>query len=72
MKKTQKIFVCGLDSRKSLLPALPAGFALSPRSDVQAQVDAVGKEAVSGNVLIWFLCAIGFLKVGTENRFFLC
>ena len=29
-------------------------FAVS-EEEVQAQVDAVGKEAVSGNVLIWFM-----------------
>ncbi|WP_437126183.1 hypothetical protein [Lacrimispora amygdalina] len=33
---------------------------------MQAQVDAVGKETVSGNVLIWFLCAIAFLKVSQK------
>ena len=38
---------------------------------MQAQVDAVGKEAVSGNVFIWFLCAIGFLKVGQKIDSFL-
>ncbi len=40
-------------------------FAIS-ESDVQSQVDAVGKEGVSGNVLIWFLCAIAFLKVSQK------
>ena len=40
-------------------------FALE-ESEVQAQVDAVGKEAVAGNVLIWFLCAIAFLKVSQK------
>ena len=40
--------------------ALPAS-AIS-EADVQAQVDAVGRETVTGNVLIWFLCAIGFLN----------
>lgn len=40
-------------------------FAFS-ESDVQAQVDAVGKEAVTGNVLIWFLCAIAFLKISQK------
>lgn len=40
-------------------------FAIS-EEEVQAQVDAVGKEAVSGNVLIWFMCAIGFLKVSQK------
>jgi len=35
-------------------------------SDVQSQVDSLGKEAVSGNVLIWFLCAVAFLKVSQK------
>ena len=35
-------------------------------SDVQAQVDAMGKEAVTGNVLIWFLCAVAFLKISQK------
>lgn len=48
----------------SFLFCQPA-FAIS-ESEVQAQVDAVGKEEVSGNVLIWFLCAIAFLKVSQK------
>lgn len=35
-------------------------------SDVQALVDAVGKEAVTGNVLVWFLCAVAFLKISQK------
>lgn len=34
--------------------------------EVQAQVDAEGKETVVGNVLIWFLCAVGFLKISQK------
>ncbi len=45
-------------------------FALE-ESEVQAQVDAVGKEAVTGNVLIWFLCAIAFLKISQKIDSFL-
>lgn len=40
-------------------------FAIT-ESDVQAQVDASGKEAVAGNVLVWFLCAIAFLKISQK------
>lgn len=40
-------------------------FAVS-ESDVEAQVAASGKEAVTGNVLIWFLCAVAFLKVSQK------
>ncbi len=35
-------------------------------AEVQAQVSTQGKEAVAGNVLIWFLCAIAFLKVSQK------
>lgn len=35
-------------------------------AEVQAQVNAVGKEAVTGNLLIWFLCAVAFLKVSQK------
>ena len=34
--------------------------------EVLAQVDAQGKEAVAGNVLVWFLCAVAFLKVSQK------
>lgn len=40
-------------------------FAIT-EAEVQAQVSAQGKESVSGNVLIWFLCAIAFLKVSQK------
>ena len=41
-------------------------FAAISESDVQAQVDSAGKEAVAGNVLIWFLCAVSFLKISQK------
>lgn len=44
--------------------AIPA-FALT-ESEVQNQVNAVGKEAVTGNIFVWFLCAIAFLKVSQK------
>ncbi|WP_148510102.1 hypothetical protein [Hungatella hathewayi] len=65
MKKYKKILCAALMVVcLSCLFCQPA-FAIS-ESDVQAQVDAVGKETVSGNVLIWFLCAIAFLKVSQK------
>lgn len=44
--------------------ALPA-LAVS-ESDVEAAIASQGKEAVSGNLFVWFLCAIAFLKVSTK------
>lgn len=40
-------------------------FAIS-EAELEAQVNAAGKEAVTGSVLIWFLCAVGFLKVSQK------
>ena len=44
--------------------SVPA-FAIT-ESDVEAQVNTMGREAVTGNVLIWFLCAVAFLKVSQK------
>ncbi len=45
-------------------------FAIT-EAEVQATVDAVGKEAVTGNLFIWFLCAVAFLKVSQKIDSFL-
>lgn len=47
-----------------------SAFAIS-ESDVESAVSASGKEAVSSNVLVWFLCAIAFLKVSQKIDSFL-
>lgn len=47
-----------------------SAFAIS-ESDVESAVSASGKEAVSGNVLVWFLCAIAFLKASQKIDSFL-
>ena len=47
-----------------------SAFAIS-ESDVESAVSASGKETVSGNVLVWFLCAIAFLKVSQKIDSFL-
>lgn len=44
--------------------ALPA-LAIT-ESDVENKVSAVGREAVTGSILIWFLCAVAFLKVSLK------
>ena len=35
-------------------------------AEVEAQVAAQGKEAVTSNIFIWFLCAISFLKISQK------
>lgn len=44
--------------------ALPA-LAVS-EADVEAAVASQGKEVVSGNLFVWFLCAVSFLMVSTK------
>lgn len=43
----------------------PAIFALF-KDEAAAAVGAQGKDAVSGNLFLWLLCAIAFLKVVTK------
>ena len=44
--------------------ALPA-LAVS-EADMESAVASQGKEVVSSNLFVWFLCAIAFLKVSTK------
>lgn len=65
MRKTRKIlFALVLTLVFTSMLAVPA-FAVT-EAEVQQQVNAIGKEGVTGNVFIWFLCAIGFLKVSQK------
>ena len=65
MQKIRKIlFALVLALVFASLLAVPA-FAVT-EAEVQQQVNAVGKEAVTGNIFIWFLCAIGFLKISQK------
>lgn len=63
-KKIRFTYVFLLVLVLSIFLVMPA-FAIS-ESDVQAQVDSVGRETVTSNVLIWFLCAVGFLKAAQK------
>lgn len=65
MRKYQKIIFAVILSATLFCVFCQPVFALS-ESDVQAQVDAAGKETVAGNVLIWFLCAVAFLKISQK------
>lgn len=65
MKKYKKLFTVLFLMAFLFCLSGQTAFAFS-ESDAQAQVDAAGREAVSGNVLVWFLCAIAFLKVSQK------
>lgn len=49
-----------------LISALCAPALAITESEVEAEVATSGKEAVTGNMLIWFLCAVAFLKVSQK------
>lgn len=74
----QTHYLCkgGLKTKKKiffilLLVSLLAAFLCVPafavtEAEVEAQVAASSKSEVTGNVLIWFLCAVAFLKVSQK------
>lgn len=49
-----------------LLCALSTTAFAIDESEVESAIAASSKEEVAGNVFIWFLCAIGFLKVSQK------
>ena len=65
MRKTRKILLCLMIGLVfTSLFAVPA-FAVT-EAEVQQQVNTIGKEGVTGNIFVWFLCAIGFLKISQK------
>lgn len=65
MRKTKRILaLLLLILLAALVMCIPA-FAVT-EDEVEAAVSASSKEAVTGNVLIWFLCAVAFLKVSQK------
>ena len=54
-----------------LFYSMPVFAADLTQADVEAAVASQGKEAVTGNVFVWFLCAIAFLKVSQKIDSFL-
>ena len=70
MKKRNKIlFVIAVTLIMVSICSVPA-FALT-EAEVEAAVNAQGKDAVTGNIFVWFLCAIAFLKVSQKIDSFL-
>lgn len=64
--KKQLLCTVLLVSLTVLLYALPVFAAELTEADVEQAVSSQGKEAVTGNVFLWFLCAIAFLKVSQK------
>lgn len=70
MKKNKKLIAAALTVAAFSCLFAQSAFALT-EEEVQNQVAAAGKAAVTGNLLIWFLCAIAFLKVSQKIDSFL-
>lgn len=72
MKYWKKFFIlAALLTFTVLLCFEPAFAADLTESEVKRAVAKHGKEAVTGNVFIWFLCAVAFLKVSQKIDSFL-
>ena len=70
MKKRNKILlVIAVTLIMVSICSVPA-FALT-EEEVEAAVNAQGRDAVTGNIFVWFLCAIAFLKVSQKIDSFL-
>ena len=64
--KKQILSLVLLVSCMVLLFSMPVFASELTEADVEQAVADQGKEAVTGNVFIWFLCAIAFLKVSQK------
>ena len=62
MKKRTKIILALIILLTVICAFTISTYALD-EDDVKDRVDDVGREAVTGNILVWFLCAIAFLKI---------
>ena len=65
MKRKKLILFIVCFAVVALLTSGITAFAVT-EAEVQQYVDANGKEAATGNVFIWFICAIAFLKVSQK------
>ncbi|MCB6414955.1 hypothetical protein LI221_07740 [Faecalimonas umbilicata] len=67
MKHRKRIFfITMLVLSMVLFSSMPIFAAELTEAEVEQAVDSQGKEAVTGNVFVWFLCAIAFLKVSQK------
>jgi len=62
--KNKKIMLLGIAATLAQMLSTTA-FAIE-ESDVEAAISASSAEAVSGNIFIWFLCALAFLKISQK------
>ncbi len=64
--KKQLLYIILLVACMVLLTSMPVFASELTEAEVEQAVADQGKEVVTGNVFIWFLCAIAFLKVSQK------
>lgn len=65
MKKIKRLVVVLLFVIPVALSCSLPAFAVT-EAEVKAAVDSQGSDAVTGNLFVWFLCAVAFLKVSQK------
>ena len=50
----------------TVMLAFPSSVYAITEGEVESAVNTQGREAVAGNIFIWFLCAIAFLKASQK------
>lgn len=65
MKKHKKLLIALLVLALSCVTLAVPAFAVT-EEEVQAAVASQGKEVVTGNVFVWFMCAVAFLKASQK------
>lgn len=65
MKRLKRMLYIGLSVVAVLCVTCQPALAVT-EAEVEAQVAVIGKDGVAGNVLIWFLCAVAFLKISQK------
>ena len=65
MKRLKRLFYTSLTVIAMLTLIAQPALAVN-EAEVEAQVAIIGKEGVAGNLLIWFLCAVAFLKISQK------
>ena len=65
MKRLKRMLYIGLSVVAILCLTCQPALAVT-KAEVEAQVAVIGKDGVAGNVLIWFLCAVAFLKISQK------
>lgn len=71
MKKKQLIIILSIALTISFLFIVPVFASTVTESQVQQAIKDNGKAAVTGNIFVWFLCSIAFLKVSQKIDGFL-